>query len=212
MAGFKTHLAGGIAVGAGVSAAAYLTNSFSLAQSGAIFMAGAAGGLLPDLDSDTGKALAFLFSFVSVLIPSLAFARVAPAIGHSPETIICYFTLSYLFINYVACSVVKIMTVHRGIMHSMPFALLSGLIAYWLFMNSDRQMALYASVAMFAGCLAHLVLDELHSFSFKLGIIPYLKKSSGTALKFWSNSVVATVFCYFLIGVVAFGIGQNTPS
>ena len=198
-------------MGAGVSVAAYYGGGFTLAQSGAVFLAGVAGGLLPDLDSDTGKALAFLFSFMSVLIPSLAFPRAVQIMGDSPEVVICYFTLSYLFINYVVCSIVKKLTVHRGIMHSMPFSVLCALTAYLLFMDSGTEVAFYAAVAVFFGCLVHLVLDELHSFSFKLGIFPYLKNSSGTALKLYSNSPSATLVCYALIGTAVYGIMHHSP-
>ncbi|MBW2204016.1 MAG: hypothetical protein JRF52_07910 [Deltaproteobacteria bacterium] len=71
MAGFKAHLAGGIASGAGMSLFAFFLRGLSLTQARAIFVVGSVGGLLPDLDSDTGKPLSFLFHLVSVLIPSM---------------------------------------------------------------------------------------------------------------------------------------------
>ena len=77
MAGFKTHLAGGIASGTGLSLISYTIKGLSPMQTGAIFVVGSAAGLLPDLDSDTGKPLAFLFQLVSILVPSLLFTRAA---------------------------------------------------------------------------------------------------------------------------------------
>lgn len=206
MAGFKTHLAGGVASGTGLSLIGYSFQGLSPVQAGAIFVVGSAAGLLPDLDSDTGKPLAFLFQMVSILVPSLLFTKAAQQFGNSPEFLICYFTLSYLLINYGVCAVIKRLTVHRGIMHSLPFALLCGGIGYLLFKSSGRDLALLAGSAVLAGCLVHLLLDEINSFELKLGFIPFPKRSSGTAFKLKSDSIPATVFIYLLLGFVAVAI------
>ena len=70
-------------------------------------MVGSVGGLLPDLDSDAGKPLVFLFHLISVLIPSLLSVKAVQIGGDSPEFLICYFTASYLFINYIVCAIIK---------------------------------------------------------------------------------------------------------
>ncbi|MBW2709065.1 MAG: metal-dependent hydrolase [Deltaproteobacteria bacterium] len=211
MAGFKTHLAGGIASGTGLSLIGYSVAGLSLMQTGAIFVVGSVAGLLPDLDSDTGKPLTFLFQLVSILVPSLLFTRVTQRFGNAPEFLICYFTLSYLFINYMICGVIKKVTVHRGILHSLPFALLCGGIGYLLFKSSGKDMALLAGSAVLAGCVIHLLLDEINSFELKLGFIPFPKRSRGTALKLVSGSIPATVFVYLLLGLVVAAIFVPGP-
>ena len=203
MAQFKTHLAGGVAAGAGISALGFFTQGLNLTQACAVFVIGSVGGLLPDLDSDTGKPLALLFELISVLIPALLFMSFVRQEWTSPEFLVCYFTLSYLFINYVVCALIKRLTVHRGIMHSVPFALLSGGIGYILFASSGKGIATIAGLAVLAGCLTHLVLDELNSFTLKFGFIPWLKRSSGTALKLKSDSLAINLLIYCLIITVA---------
>ena len=47
MAEFKVHLMGGIAAGAGASAIGHFMAGLTLLQSGAVFVAGSVGGLLP---------------------------------------------------------------------------------------------------------------------------------------------------------------------
>ena len=54
--------------------------------------------------------------------------------------------------------------------------------------------------------MIHLVLDELNSISFKFDFIPYIKKSSGTALKLKSDSIFITMFVYLLILLVTAAI------
>ena len=212
MADFKTHLTSGILSGAGFSAAGLFTNALTVTQAGAVFTVGALAGLLPDLDSDTGKPLNFLFQLLSVIIPCVFFFRAVQYGENSPEFLICYFTLSYLFIHYIICSLIKKVTVHRGMMHSIPFAFLLGGVGYLLFFKSGGQVALIAGTGALFGCLLHLILDELNSFKLKYGFIPALKKSSGTALKFKSSSLSTTLFMYTILILVLMGsiIGLNS--
>ncbi len=93
-------------------------------------------------------------------------------------------------------------------MHSIPFAVLCGEIGYLLFVNSGTSMAVFAGGAVFLGCIIHLILDELNSITLKYFILPVIKRSSGTALKLWSDSLLPNLIIYFLIisfGVVIFG-------
>ncbi len=202
MAGFKTHLVGGVLTAAAVSSLGLTTKVLTLTQGGAVFLVGIVGGLLPDLDSDTGKPLALLFQIISVLIPSTLFFTVAQYGGNSAEFLLCYFAVSYLFIHYVVCHFVKKMTVHRGMMHSLPFAVLCGGLGYLLFVPSSKDVAFFAGIAVFLGSLLHLFLDEMGSFTLKFGFIPAVKKSGGSALKVISNSLGATLVCYGLVILV----------
>jgi len=71
MSGFKTHMTGGILSGAGISLIGFFGKGLNLTQAIAIFIMGSVAGLLPDLDSDTGKPLTLLFQIISILIPIL---------------------------------------------------------------------------------------------------------------------------------------------
>ena len=210
MADFKVHLMGGIAAGAGASAIGHYMAGLTILQAGAVFVVGSVGGLLPDLDSDTGKPLVFLFHLISVLIPSLLFVKAVQIGGDSPEFLICYFTASYLFINYVVCAIVKRVTVHRGMMHSIPFVFVCAGVVYILFKPSGSQVAVIAGLAVFLGCLVHLVLDEITSFKLKFGIIPIPKRSSGSAFKLKSDSLFATLFIYIILVIIGILVFQST--
>lgn len=202
MADFKIHLAGGVVSGAGFSAAGLAANSLSMTQAGAVFTVGTFAALVSDLDSDTGKPLSFLFQLISILFPCLFYHEAIKIGGSSAEFLICYFTLFYIFMNYVVCSLIRKITVHRGMMHSLPFAFLCGSVGYLLFLKSGAQMAFMVGLAALGGCLVHLILDELNAFKLKYGIIPGLKKSSGSALKLKSNSLLTTLMVYTLLAIV----------
>ncbi|SLM32136.1 conserved membrane hypothetical protein [Desulfamplus magnetovallimortis] len=203
MSGFKTHLMGGMAAGAAVSTGYILLKPGLLnpTQLTAVFVIGTIGGLLPDLDSDTGKPLAIVFGLLSVIIPVAFLDDVSKHFTATPEFLVSYFVLSYFFINHAVCEVIKRITVHRGIMHSIPFALLCGEAAFLMFIPSGTNMAIAAGIAVFSGCITHLVLDELNSIVWKFRFIPVIKSSIGSALKLKSGSLSATVFVYMLAGI-----------
>ncbi len=162
----------------------------------------AIGIILPDLDSDSGKPLALISGMLSVLFPALLLTQISSKTSFTPEFLISYFAFSYFVINYIFCELIKKMTKHRGIMHSIPFAFLCAEIAYLLFYPSGQNMTTMAALSIFFGCIIHLILDELNAFYFKFGFIPMLNKSSGTALKLYSKDLFSNLILFTsLVGI-----------
>ncbi|MBT6878078.1 MAG: metal-dependent hydrolase [Gammaproteobacteria bacterium] len=78
----------------------------------------------------------------------------------------------------------KKFTVHRGIFHSIPAALVMGLLSIHLFVSygweRDGLQVIAASVTI--GYLCHLLLDEINS-AVNLSGVPFIpKRSLGSAL------------------------------
>jgi len=66
-------------------------------------------------------------------------------------------------------------------------------------------MAISAGIAIFAGGITHLILDEFHSLSWPSGLLPQSNKYTGTALKFKASSLASTLFVYgILIAIVSY--------
>lgn len=206
MADFKTHLTCGVILGGGSALVALMGLNLSYIQSFAVFTMGAIGGLLPDIDSDSGKPLRLIFSTISILLPALLLGKLPNVESFSSEFLVSYFVCSYFIINYLICGLVKRITVHRGIMHSLPFSVLAGEIGYLLFASSEENVAITVGGVVFAGCVVHLILDELHSFTFKYKMFPVLKKSFGTAFKLKSQSLFASAALYCLVIIAALRI------
>jgi hypothetical protein len=59
-----------------------------------------------------------------------------------------------------------------------------------------------------SGGLTHLILDELRAVEMKFGFWPVLKGSSGSALKFGSESGLATDSVYLALLVIYAGIAR----
>ncbi len=203
MAGFNAHLTSGAVTGTGLGLIGLTTGYLRTTETIAIAIIGTIGGLLPDIDSDTGKPLQLLFQLISVMIPVFLYPYFLEYFTDGVPFSICYFSMFYLFINYVVCPFIKKLTAHRGVMHSIPFAILCGEIAYLSLLKSSDSFALFGSLAIFLGSITHLTLDEFHSLKFTKGIIPTFKRSSGTALTFTAPDFVSISTVYLLM--ISFG-------
>lgn len=198
MAGFNTHLFWGIAGGGVLAVAGYSQGHIDFRESGAVIVLGTLGGLLPDLDSDTGKPLKLLFQLLSAIIPMLLYSYAKNRYGSDLTTLLLFFALSYLGVQYLLCPLIKKITIHRGIMHSIPFALLCGQMTFLIFSGVSQKVATYYAVAVFGGCMLHLLLDEFYSISFK-GFKPRFNRASGSALALYSKNAGATLLVYLLL-------------
>ena len=112
------------------------------------------------------------------------------------ENILAIMLISFFFTRYIFGYLLNKFTVHRGLWHSIPAAILCFEITYLLFFDLPGKLRLLYAVAVFGGFLSHLILDELYSVKV---LALDTKRSFGTALKFRGNSKLQTIFIYFLI-------------
>jgi membrane-bound metal-dependent hydrolase YbcI (DUF457 family) len=160
------------------------------------------GGMMPDLDSDSGIPVREMFGLFSVIVPLLLLPRL---LKHqlSPEQITVILGGMYLGIRYGLSYLFKRITVHRGMFHSIPALLISGMLTFLIYHHSEFRPRLLVSAGVMIGFLSHLVLDELYSVDFR-GLTPKLNKYAGSALKFASPSYRATGFAYLMLAALGF--------
>ena len=79
------------------------------------------------------------------------------------------------------------MTVHRGVIHSVPYMAILGLgltcFSYYV-MENALTASWFFGLFLFGGAMVHLTLDELYSVNLS-GM--KMKRSSGTAMKFYAH-------------------------
>ena len=185
VADFKTHITGSTIVGVaygywGVSQQG-MTLESGLLAGGLCSVA----GMLPDLDSDSGVPLRETSMFAAAIIPMLMIERFRD-MGLSHEAMALAAMLIYIGIRFVAVEFFKRYTVHRGMWHSIPAALVAGLGAYLVMPSPSEAVRVYKSLAVLLGFMVHLILDEIWSIDLRRGRV---KKSFGTALKFFGNDI-----------------------
>ena len=117
-----------------------------------------------------------------------------------------YAILCGLFIYFIVGGVFKKITNHRGIFHSIPAAILSGLIALSLFnlFIVDLELKIILSLAIGIGYLCHLVLDEMNSIVNLEGTPFVPNKALGSALKLYSKNWIPTIVVYILIAFLVY--------
>jgi len=190
MANFKQHLTASTIIGVGYGAGACFL--FEVPPP-ACFLAGglcSVSGMLPDVDSASGRHLRASVAFASAVVPMMMVDRFR-VLGLSSEMIVLAGALVYLFIRFVLGEWLRRYTVHRGMFHSIPAALIFGELAF-LLASGDTGVRIYKAGGVTLGYISHLMLDELYSIEWYRGRFR-LKKSFGTALKFfgrkwWPNS------------------------
>lgn len=202
MASFRSHISLGIASGilggtALVSLAVLDKPNFLLV----VFVAAVLGSALPDMDSDSG--IPFHISFGSFAVVAAALTGSA-AYQETPDDLlrialwgIGAFGFVYLILGYVF----KRFTRHRGMAHSLPAALLAGLVTFFLavhFSFADME-AFVLAVAMITGYVGHLVLDELYAAVNFHGTPFVPNKSLGSALKLFSDDKIINLAVYSAI-------------
>jgi hypothetical protein len=165
------------------------------------------GGLLPDLDSDSGVPVRELFGLLATVVPILLYPALRDR-GLPLEQTLVLLALVYVFVRYGVSAVFKRCTVHRGMFHSIPGMLIAGLVVYLCYPRRDEK--LYLAGAVMLGFLSHLVLDELCSVDF-MGVTVRLNKYAGSALKLASGSWPATLATYLLLGVLGYFAWQGGP-
>lgn len=200
MAGFRTHITVSGALGIAYGGLAVQPLGFS--TEAGILAAGvtAVGGMLPDLDSDSGVPVREMFGLLAAVVPMLLLRRMIHA-GMPTESICATLLFAYLFIRYFVANLFKQFTVHRGMYHSIPAMFIAGLCVYLAY--PERGVRILLAVGVMAGFLSHLILDEIYSVDWR-GLKPKLKASAGSAVKFASPSVPATVTCYLILGGLAY--------
>ncbi len=79
--------------------------------------------------------------------------------------------------------------------HSIPAAIIAGMVAFLVCLSGDLGIRMFKSWAVVMGFLSHLILDEIYSVDLG-GKTIRIKKSFGTAMKFWRNNWWANISCY----------------
>ena len=201
MAGFHTHIAVSTAVGVGYAmwgGAQYELPLSTCALAGGLC---SIAGIMPDLDSDSGIPARETISLAAALVPMLLFQRFQTH-GLSVEHMALFGAPIYLVIRFGLGSVLKSVSVHRGMFHSIPAAVIAGLIGYLICDSGVSLVRYYKAFAVTLGYMTHLLLDEIWSLEFGAGV-PRVKKSFGTALKLFGDDPGATLSTYCLLGLLA---------
>lgn len=215
MAGFKQHISvsGGIGVATGLTATVGL--GFTPVQGMLVGYLTTLGGMLPDLDSSSGRPIRELFGLTAALIP-MAFADELKKLGGDTETVLLMSVASYLVIRFGGAWLLSKLAVHRGMFHSVPAMLIAAEVVFLSYRSDSNTVRLLMAVGIALGFLSHLILDEIYAVQWN-GLKVELNQFAGSAIKFFGKSFTANAFTWLmLIGLTwisfgAAGLIQEPP-
>ncbi|WP_300274155.1 metal-dependent hydrolase [Halomonas sp.] len=181
MADFRTHLGVAAAGGAVLAHGGWQAGLWDAWQALPMLALVTLGGILPDIDADSSKAIRLVFNLLA--IPAVVAGALLLQGRLSTGGLLLACGALYLAVRYLAGALFARLTVHRGIWHSLLAAGLCGLataaLSHRLLAQSDA-LAWGHGVSLALGFTLHLLLDELYSVDLT-GV--RIKRSFGTALK-----------------------------
>ncbi|MEM9601800.1 MAG: hydrolase [Pseudomonadota bacterium] len=185
MANFNTHFSAS-AVQSGVLVCGLLALGHVEPQEAALgFVLGTAAGLAPDLDAERSTPVSVAFSVLALLLAFAAVFAVASRLSIAESVVL--WVVIYAAVRLVLAHLFAAITTHRGMYHSLPAALLAGVLVanalHSLFGQTAFISTLHGLVVTLA-YLQHLVLDELVSVNLTGRRV---KRSFGTALKLFDR-------------------------
>jgi membrane-bound metal-dependent hydrolase YbcI (DUF457 family) len=212
MAKFKTHVSWGVFIGVGLVVAGLIFSIFSGVESAIwIFFAVLLGSFLPDLDLDDGVPFQILFGLLGAGFAGLIFFNFYQEGERSLKILFFIPALSFILIRFVAGSIFKQFTHHRGMFHSIPAAILFGLLMIWFShifsIIIGKELLIGASVMI--GYIGHLILDEIYSSTNLSAGSLFPKQSVGSALKFSSASRISTFIFYCALLALALTLPET---
>jgi membrane-bound metal-dependent hydrolase YbcI (DUF457 family) len=209
MANLRVHLLGAALTGTAVATASWLVLGIPPGPALAALVLTVVGGLLPDVDHDKAVPYRQTFEVLSAVIPAIT-APVLVRHGLPPGWTIPYVAAVYLIVRFPVARLFMRVTVHRGILHSVPAALLAGTVTALALRTYAIRERLALGAAITLGVVAHLVLDEAYAVDYTGR---QLKQSFGTALKLHAPSVGASLACwlalFLAVGLLLMDLGTG---
>jgi hypothetical protein len=206
MAAFAQHIQFSSVLGVGYAGALWWSD-VEWTHAGLAGLLCGLSGMLPDLDSDTGRPTRELFGVVAAAVPLLIIHRLRHQ-GMTPDGAILIAAAAYVTIRFGVAWLFHCLTVHRGMFHSIPAAIIAAELAFLAYHDSEAKARLVLAGGVLLGFLSHLVLDEIYSVNAQ-GLKIRFNKAAGSALKVASRSVSATLVAWLILAGLTYLVGVD---
>lgn len=200
MADFKTHITTSSAVGVVYGLAGHI--HWGIPPSTSILAGCLCGlaGMLPDMDSDSGHAQREIMTFAAAVTPMLMIERFS-RLGLGHEQMVLASGCVYVIVRFGFGEILQRYTVHRGMFHSIPAAIIAGMVASIICSCEIFALRMVKVVAIVLGYMIHLALDEIWAIEWYRGRLRF-KQSFGTAMKLFSKRWFPNIFTYGMLLIV----------
>jgi membrane-bound metal-dependent hydrolase YbcI (DUF457 family) len=210
MADFKTHFAGGTAVGVAAALTSAACGWIDYNQIPFVAMTGIIGGIAPDIDSDSGRAQGILFNLGMLIVPSAIVWRIQPWLPGPEYALAAWVVLALL--RFPVQWFFRWYTVHRGMWHSTPAGLAFATVCFLLGGHGQEDLGNMVAHGLAGGLgyFIHVTLDELWSVDFD-GRLIRVKKSLGTAYKLVGSDALPNLATWGAVLALVLVAWQTAP-
>jgi membrane-bound metal-dependent hydrolase YbcI (DUF457 family) len=203
MAAYREHLTTSSVLGIGVCSAA-IAMGFTPVQGVLAGTITGIGGILPDLDSESGRPVREVFGVTAALAPVVMLRRLEGWGGNTDGAMLLA-VLLYVTVKYGGQTLLGILAYHRGMFHSIPAMVIAGELAFLGYKSEQIAMKILMGGGIMIGFFSHLLLDELYAVEWR-GIRLRANKFSGSAIKFLGKSWSANIFTYGLMFILGYSV------
>lgn len=206
MAAFPQHMQFSTLCGVGYAAALHMGFGRELPHS---LVAGglcSISGMLPDLDSDSGKPLREMVNLISVIGGIVCYHRIGTG---DPDMRLLLAAGTYFFIRFGLAFFLKRLSEHRGMFHSIPAMFIPALVVYLAWSRRDHSDGIVLALGVALGYFSHLLLDEIYAVDFN-GVSVKLNQFAGTALKLTNpKDWKSTIFCWSILLFLSYRVATE---
>ena len=188
MAAYREHITVSGILGVAYASGAVFLFGFSFVQAAIAVVLTWVAGMLPDLDSQSGRPVRELSGVVAAFVPLLLLQHAENAGIHGDRAML-FAIIAYAVVKYGGTFLLGKFTVHRGMFHSIPALLIATELTFLAYHSDELRVRALMAVGVGLGFLSHLVLDEMYSVQWD-GMKVRLAKSSGTAMKFFGSEAL----------------------
>ena len=211
MADYHTHLRASSGVGVVYGIGLWAGAGFSPVQGCLAAALTGLAGMLPDIDSGSGRPARELFGLLAAAVPLLAFERFAQFAGGSDAGLLLAL-LAYAAIRHGAPVILGFCSVHRGMFHSLPALLVASEITFLGYPAGGVALRTAMAIGVGLGFASHLLLDEVYSVQWNGTVVPALKSSAGTAFKVLGPTWWANVLAVGLASTLGYAVLLESPN
>lgn len=197
MAGYRQHISISGLLGSLYGTAAVSVFHFTPVQGILAGILSWVAGMLPDLDSQSGRPVREVFSLLAAIAPLTVMGHLRNW-AKDPETTLLLAIGLYAAIRYGGAFLLGKLSVHRGMFHSLPALLIAAELAFLLYDSPRLSVRFLMAGGVAAGFLSHLVLDELYAVEWT-GVRLRLNQFAGSAVKLLGPRLLPNLFTYALL-------------
>ena len=166
-------------------------------------------GVLPNIDEGKSGPAQEFGGLIAAIIPLVCF-QLFPALGNAGVSRVALVVVGGYFVSQlVVVRTLQGLTTHRGVLHSIPAAIICCELVFLIFSDLTMFQRGYLTGAAFSGFFAHLVMDGYGNLDLVGRAMGRGVEKQAPALKLTGNTWLSTLAMYSCMFVLGWFVVQD---